>query len=104
MPGDSAPRSDREIGALLRDSQISQLRDAIEWLRASEVICVENLALATGASSDGLRNFLYRTACRPDNALLGKLARYLQANAAALPASHFAAIASVPDDEKRAAA
>jgi hypothetical protein len=89
MPAETASRSDREVGALLSEGQIAHLRAAVEWLRAREAICVDDLARATGAPSEGLRNFLYRTGRRPDNDLLGKLARYLHANASALPAVYF---------------
>ena len=85
---DSAKETlDRQLGAALDDRQVTRLREALSWLRACSVIAVDDIAQASGAGTEGLRDFIYRTAQRPDNALLGKLLRYLERNADLLPSS-----------------
>ena len=76
---------DRRLGAALDGTRVAELRQALEWLRTRGGATVEAIATASGADPAGLRNFLYRPAHRPDNALLGKLLRYLGRNADLLP-------------------
>lgn len=90
---DSAKETaDRRLGAALDDRQVVRMREALSWLRARSGIAIDDIAHATGAGAESLRNFIYRTAQRPDNALLGTLLRYLGANADQLPRGYPASV------------
>ena len=75
------------MGTALDGQQVTAIREALAWLLARTGTAVDRVAQGNGARADSLRNSVYHPDQRPDNALLGKLARYLGRNADLLPSA-----------------
>jgi hypothetical protein len=78
-------QSDRAVGSMLSGEQVERLRDAIGWVREHHGLRLKSIALESGVPDHSVRNFVSRKSNRPENAVLGKLYKFVVSNKKLLP-------------------
>ena len=73
-------QADRAVGSMLSGDQVERLREAINWGRTHRGLRWKGIAFESDVPEHTVRNFANRKSNRPDNAVLGKLYKYVVSN------------------------
>ena len=71
---------DRDVGSMLSGDQVERLRDAINWGRTHRGLKLKSIAFESGVPEHTVRNFASRKSARPDNAVVGRLYKFVAQN------------------------